>query len=207
MSEEYAKLDTIHLDALREVGNIGAGNAATVFSQLLGKKVTMTVPNVYILPLNKVAEVIGGADHLIVGIYLKVFGDAPGNILFTFSQESAGFLSEILTKKTSYSSAALTEEMQKSALQEFGNILTSAYLNALSTFTNLIMLPSVPALARDMAGAILDIVLIRLGQAGDYALVIETTFNAEGNQINGHFFLIPEPGSLSMLLKAVGVET
>ncbi len=96
--------------------------------------------------------------------------------------------------------------MDESALMEIGNILSGAYLNAFFNFTHISMLPSIPALAMDMAGAILNIVLVQLGQMGDQAMVIETEFLAEDDGINGHFFLVPDPGSLGTLIKAVGVE-
>ena len=84
--------------------------------------------------------------------------------------------------------------------------LSGAYLNALFNFTQLALLPSIPALAMDMAGAILNVVLVQLGQMGDHALVIETKFISEDDGINGHFFLVPDPGSLETILSAVGVE-
>ena len=96
--------------------------------------------------------------------------------------------------------------MDESALMEIGNILAGAYLNALSFFTNLTLLPSIPALAMDMAGAILSVILIQLGQMGDHALVIETEFSSEVEGVKGHFFLIPDPGSLSIILSAIGVK-
>jgi chemotaxis protein CheC len=98
------------------------------------------------------------------------------------------------------------DEMDMSALKEVGNILTGSYLNAFFHFTNIAMLPSIPSLAIDMAGAILNVVLVQLGQMGDHAMVIETKFLAEDDSINGHFFLVPDPGSLGILVKAVGVE-
>lgn len=96
--------------------------------------------------------------------------------------------------------------MDESALMEIGNILSGAYLNALSHFTKLTLLPSIPALAMDMAGAILSVILIQLGQVGDHALVIETEFSSDNDGVNGHFFLIPDPGSLGTIMAAIGVK-
>lgn len=97
-------------------------------------------------------------------------------------------------------------DMEVSALKEVGNILTGSYLNSFFHFTNIAMIPSIPSMAMDMAGAILNIVLVQLGQMGDYAMVIETKFLAEDDSVQGHFFLVPDPGSLGTLVKAVGVE-
>jgi cheC family chemotaxis protein len=97
------------------------------------------------------------------------------------------------------------DTMDESALMEIGNILAGSYLNAFYTFTGMSMLPSIPALAVDMAGAILNVVLVQLGEMGDHALLIETNFVAEDRSINGHFFLVPDPGSLGTIMNAVGV--
>ena len=193
------------LDALREIGNVGAGNTATALSQVVNKKIDMNVPKVSIIPIEDVPDLVGGPDALIVAIFLRVYGKAPGNILFLLPQKSAFYLVDTLMGREHGTTKKL-DFMDESALMEIGNILSGAYLNAFFNFTHISMLPSIPALAMDMAGAILNIILVQLGQMGDRALVIETEFLAEDDGINGHFFLVPDPGSLGTLIKAVGVE-
>lgn len=205
MSDEILKLSTAQLDALREIGNVGAGNSATALSQIINRRIDMTVPQVAILPLGDVPDVVGGPDVMVVGVFLRVYGLAPGSVLFLLPYESAFYLIDMLMGKERGETKNL-DFMDESALMEIGNILAGAYLNALSHFTNLTLLPSIPALAMDMAGAILSVVLVQLGQMGDHALVIETEFLSEDDGIKGHFFLIPDPGSLSTILSAVGVK-
>jgi chemotaxis protein CheC len=195
----------MQLDALKEIGNVGAGNAATALSQIINRKIDMTVPKVAILPLGDVPDVVGGPEVTVAGVYLRVFGPAPGSILFLMPQASAFYLVDTLMGRKAESTHAL-DEMDASALLEIGNILAGAYLNALSYFTKFTLLPSIPALAMDMAGAILSIILIQLGQMGDHALVIETEFTTENDGVKGHFFLIPDPGSLGTILQAIGVK-
>lgn len=205
MSDEILKLSSAQLDALREIGNVGAGNSATALSQIINRKIDMTVPEIAIMPLGDVPDVVGGPDVMVVGVFLRVYGLAPGSVMFLLPYESAFYLIDMLMGKERGSTQNL-DAMDESALMEIGNILAGAYLNALSHFTNLTLLPSIPALAMDMAGAILSVVLIQLGQMGDHALVIETEFLSEDDGIKGHFFLIPDPGSLSTILSAVGVK-
>ncbi|MBP2654930.1 MAG: CheC, phosphatase, inhibitor of methylation [Firmicutes bacterium] len=205
MSEEVLKLSELQLDALKEVGNVGAGNAATALSQIINRKIDMTVPKVCILPLGEVPDVVGGPDTMVAGVYLRVFGPAPGSILFLLPRESAFYLVDTLMGRPDRESNTL-DEMDQSALLEIGNILAGAYLNSLSYFTKFTLLPSIPALAMDMAGAILSVILIQLGQMGDHALVIETEFTTEADGVKGHFFLIPDPGSLGTILAAIGVK-
>lgn len=205
MSSEILKLSAMQLDALREVGNVGAGNSATALSQIINRKIDMTVPQVAIMPLGDVPDVVGGPDAMVVGVYLRVFGPAPSSILFLLPRDSAFYLVDMLMGREQGNTKSLTS-MDESALMEIGNILSGAYLNSLSHFTNLTLLPSIPALAMDMAGAILSVILIQLGQMGDHALVIETEFTTDNDGVKGHFFLIPDPGSLTTILAAIGVK-
>lgn len=205
MSEDIRELSTAQMDALREIGNVGAGNSATALSQIINRRIDMNVPKVSIVPLGDVPDMVGGPDAMVVGVFLRVYGLAPSNILFLLPRDSAFYLVDTLMGKKRGDTQVL-DFMDESALMEIGNILAGAYLNALFTFTNISLLPSIPALAMDMAGAILSVVLIQLGQMGDHALVIETEFLSEEDDIKGHFFLVPDPGSLETILAAVGVE-
>lgn len=205
MSEDVTKLSALQLDALKEIGNVGAGNAATALSQIINRKIDMSVPQVAILPLGEVPEVVGGPDVMVAGVFLRVYGPAPGSILFLLPRDSAFYLVDTLMGRSEKTTEYL-DEMDESALLEIGNILAGAYLNALSYFTKFTLLPSIPALAMDMAGAILSVILIQLGQMGDHALVIETEFTTENDGVKGHFFLIPDPGSLGTILQAIGVK-
>lgn len=204
MDEDVLKLSALQLDALREIGNVGAGNAATALSQILNKRIDMTVPKISILPLGEVPEVVGGPDAMVAGVYLRVYGPAPSSILFLLPRDSAFYLVDMLMGRE-HGSTLEMDAMDESALMEIGNILAGAYLNALSYFTKLTLLPSIPALAMDMAGAILSVILIQLGQMGDHALVIETEFSDDNDGVKGHFFLIPDPGSLGTIIAAIGV--
>ena len=205
MSEEILNLSLVQLDALKEIGNVGAGNSATALSQLINRKIDMTVPQIAIMPLGDVPDVVGGPDVMVAGVYLRVFGPAPSSILFLLPRDSAFYLVDMLMGREQGYTTSL-DSMDESALMEIGNILAGAYLNALSHFTKLTLLPSIPALAVDMAGAILSVILIQLGEMGDHALVIETEFTTENDGVKGHFFLIPDPGSLSTILSAIGVR-
>ncbi len=204
VSDDIMELTPTQLDALREIGNVGAGNSATALSQIINHRIDMNVPQVSIVPLTDVPDLVGGPDVMVAGVFLRVYGAAPSNILFLLPQESAFYLVDMILGKPHGETKTL-DFMDESALMEIGNILAGAYLNALFNLTKLSLLPSIPALAMDMAGAILSVVLIQLGQMGDHALVIETEFQADEDGIKGHFFLVPDPGSLDTILTAVGV--
>lgn len=200
------KLTGFQQDVLKEIGNIGAGNAATALSQLLSTKVEMTVPDVSIVPLQSAGEVLGNPEVLTVAIYTQFFGDITGKILVLFAQEEAVYLADMVFDRSVGSSHQLGE-MEKSALQEVVNIMAGAYLDAVIRLTDLNLLPSVPAYACDMAGAIINTALSDLGAIGDFAVLIETQFTITQRRLQGHFFLVPDPGALDKLLSVLGVGT
>lgn len=178
------------MDVLKEVGNIGAGNAATALSQLLNKPIDMAVPKVQLLNFEEITDKVGGAEELVYAVFLRVEGEAPGNLFFILSPEAAmNLLSRIAGIELS--SDEELGEMELSALSEIGNILAGSYLSSLADFTALSMYPTVPALAMDMAGAILSYGLLQFGQMGDDALLIDTTFFEGKNEIEGQFSLFP----------------
>nr|WP_261306045.1 chemotaxis protein CheC [Paenibacillus andongensis] len=202
----FSRLEDFQMDVLKEVGNIGAGHAATALSTLLDKPIDMLVPKVRMLPFEEICESVGGAETVVLAIFLRVDGDAPGNMFFILDLDAAkNMLRDLIglniENQEEYS------ELELSALNEIGNILAGSYLSSLADFTNLNMQPTVPALAIDMAGAILSYGLLQFGQMGDQALLIDTKFMEGENEVQGHFFLIPDPESFGKIFSALGVES
>nr|WP_019910430.1 chemotaxis protein CheC [Paenibacillus sp. HW567] len=202
--ELFKNFKDFKMDVLKEVGNIGAGNAATALSQLLNKPIDMAVPKVQLLSFEEITDKVGGAEELVYAVFLRVEGQAPGNLFFILTPEAAmNLLSRVAGIEPS--NEGELGEMELSALSEIGNILAGSYLSSLADFTSLSMYPTVPALAMDMAGAILSYGLLQFGQMGDDALLIDTTFLEGQNEIEGQFFLIPDPESFPKIFKSLGV--
>ncbi|MGG3733759.1 chemotaxis protein CheC [Heyndrickxia coagulans] len=204
------KITNLHLDALKEIGNIGAGHAATALSKLLHKKIKMTVPDVHIASFEEIMDLIGGAELVVVSVFLRIQGDAPGNIFFIVPvAQGERFIKEMIGDPSFSFEKPPYPELGLSAMLELGNILSGSYLTALSNFTKLDMLPSVPALSIDMFGSIISYGLIELSQVSDYAIVIDTVLSdeqAENSDMKGHFFLFPDPDSYEILFRALRVE-
>lgn len=203
MSLSLDNLNSMQIDVLREIGNIGAGNAATALAKMISKKVDMDVPKVNILEFKAVPQLLGGEERIVAGIYFKLEGDLSGSIMFILDYESAKRLINLLFGQEVVGESI--DEMGRSALQEVGNILAGSYCSSLSTLTGLKLSISVPSLAIDMAGAILSVPVILFGQVGDKVMLIETDFCEGGDKVNGNFFLIPDEGSFEILLKSLGV--
>lgn len=192
-----------YYDVLKEIGNIGAGNAMTALSQMLQCKVDMKVPQVRLLEFSEVGEMIGGEEQIMVGVYLGVEGDITGSMMFMVEEASARHLIQKITMGMLPEGKEL-EEMGLSAMKEVGNIITGAYLNSLSTLTNLKIFPTPPALTVDMAGAILSVPAIQFGVLGDKILMIQSQFYDE-IQLDGYFILIPDLESYAKILTALGL--
>jgi chemotaxis protein CheC len=201
---DFRPFADLQLDVLREVGNIGAGHAATALAKLLDKPVDMMVPKVRIVPFEEIAESVGGVEQVVVAIFLRIDGETPGNMFFILTQESAKRLLRKIVG-IEVENEAFYSEMELSALNEIGNILAGSYLSSLADFTNLNMQPTVPSLAIDMAGAILTYGLLQYGEMGDHALLIDTAFLEGKDEVEGHFFLIPDPESFDRIFVALGV--
>lgn len=198
------ELNSLQIDVLREIGNIGAGNAATALAKMLNTKVDMVVPKVNILEFKDVAEILGGAEKAVVGILLRVTGDLTGDIMFILEEKAARTLVNMLMGKPDDECEGF-DEIEISALREIGNILAGSYLSALSSLTGLKIMPSVPDMAIDMAGAILSVPAIQFGKVGDTVLYIETEFCEGSTRVVGDFFLIPDVESYDILLRSLGV--
>ena len=191
-----------YYDVLREIGNIGAGNATTALSQLLNTRIDMTVPRVKLMEFKEVGTTMGGEEQLVAGIYLAVEGDVTGSIMFIQKKESArNMVSKLMGMEPA---GEEFNEMELSALKEIGNIITGAYLNSLSTLTNLVIYPSVPELCIDMAGAIMSVPAFEFGTIGDRILMIQTDFSDEAD-MSGYFILMPDEESYDRILHALGV--
>ncbi len=192
-----------YYDVLRELGNIGAGNAMTALSQMLQCKVDMKVPQVRLLDFTDVGELMGGEEQIMVGVFLGVEGDITGSMMFMVEEKSARHLIQRITMGMMPEGSEF-EEMGLSAMKEVGNIITGAYLNSLSTMTNLKIYPTPPALTVDMAGAILSVPAIQFGILGDKILLIQSQFYDEV-ELDGYFILIPDMESYAKILTALGI--
>lgn len=199
-------LKALQLDALREVANIGAGHAATALSQMTSRTIMIDVPEVNVRPLESVPDLLGSPDDVIAAVLMHMMGDLTGRTMIIFPEPSARNLSDILFRRPAGSTAEFGA-MEQSGLKEVGNILISAYLTALSDFMGMMLVPSVPSLVVDQAGAILTTTYLNFGHDRDYVFCVETSFKVAGaaEQLHGHFLLLPDMPSLRAIFDAIRV--
>lgn len=204
------EITPMHLDILKEIGNIGAGNAATALSNVLNQKIDMHVPSVEVVSFEEMFELAGGAETVVAGVFLRIQGDVTGTMFFVLSLESANRFIRTLIGDPQYTiTEADSDVIGHSALQELGNILSGSYLSSLSDFTQLNIQPTVPSLNIDMVGAIVSFGLVEVSRYADEVIVINTQIEQEGEDGSamyaGHFFLLPDPPSYQTIFKSLGV--
>lgn len=202
----FDNVNSMYIDVLRELGNIGAGNATTAIASMLNLTIDMKVPNVELKAVEDLGTAICPEEEIIVGIFLEVQNDISGSMMFLMRLQSAHYLVDRLMGGMGGEKGENEfSEMELSAMKEIGNIIAGSYLSALSTMTNLVITPSVPYIAVDMAASILSVPAIQFGQFGDNALLIETEFG-DDVMIEGYFILLPDEGSYDKILQSLGIS-
>jgi chemotaxis protein CheC len=202
--EDVRDLKESQLDAIREVANIGAGHAATALSQMTNRTIMITVPRVNVRPMEEACDTVGSPEDVVAAILMHMMGDLTGRALLLFPQQAARTLCDFLLRRQLGTTSAFGT-MEQSALKEAGNILGSAYLNALSDFMGMMLVPSIPSLVIDLNGAILSSAHLNFGHDRDYAFCVETAFRIEGatEPLAGHFLLLPDLASLRSIFDAI----
>ncbi len=204
MTEQINRLTPFQIDALRELGNIGAGNSATALAQFLHREIKMEVPSARILSIEEIPEIMGGEERPVGCVLLRMLGEAPGKIVYLVEEQS---MQRLLTLVLGREPGECLGELEQSAMQEIANILSGSFLNSINKMTGFNCVQSLPSFVLDMAGAVLGSIAAHEGQFGNQALFLETSFFEGDHKIFSKFFLIPEPGSLEKILGAIGAES
>ena len=202
--EDVRDLKELQIDALREVANIGAGHAATALSQMTNRRIMISVPQINIARLEEVAELLGDPQAVVVAVLMHMLGDLTGRTLLLFPEKVGQRLCDMLLRRAHGATTGF-DTLEQSALKEAGNILSGAYMNALSDFMGMLLLPSVPSLVIDLPSAVLTSAAVNLGTERDYVFCVETQFMfvAEEETLRGYFLLVPDFASLRAILQAV----
>lgn len=200
------ELSATHMDALREIGNIGIGNAVTSLAQLVNGRINMDVPVAKFISFEETVQLVGGPEELVSCVSVRLTGDVPGVVLYLFNKGSTLQLVDMLMGLDTGTTEEL-DEMGESAVMEVGNVLTGSFISALCSMTSINLISSVPLFAYDMFSAILSSLMVASGKTEDQVLLFETRLFQEqaGSNISGHFFLLTEPGSIEKLFNALGI--
>lgn len=205
--EDLRTLKANQLDALREVANIGAGHAATALSQMVGATIMISVPRINVAQLEHLPPIVSAPFEPVAAVILNMLGDLNGRTLLVFPREVAIRVSELMLRRP-LNSSAVFGDIEQSAIKEAGNILSSAYMNALADFMGMVLLPSPPTLTVDMSTAVLSTAYLKFGSDKDYVFCVESEFYLKGidDKLRGFFLLLPDAASLHAILRAIRLE-
>ncbi len=200
-------IDQMMIDVLKEIGNIGTGNAATALATMLDAKVDIGLPQCEMVPFSEITRGFSSPDELVVGVLVQLSGDMDGFIMMVLTMDAAFELLTLITGHSGPSDrkdyAAVCDAFKP--IEEVGNILVGAYLSAISSMTNMLITPSVPALSVDMVMAMMNVPAVVYGEIGESVLHMETEFHNDLSSITGRYFLVPTMDSYERLMKALGL--
>ena len=199
------ELSEVEFDVLKEISNIGTGNAATAISTLLDGQIGIEVPIIRFLEFSELSEIIGGAENEVIGIMVTLSQDIDGMMIFVMDVKSARIIINHLLQHEDEEEQLECTEMVKSALSEFGNIVAGSYLSAIAKLTGLVCAPSVPALSHDMAGAVLSVPAIEFGKVSDKVLLIQSVFEYKNKKAEGFFILVPTLEAFNTIFEKLGL--
>ncbi len=196
------KLSPSEIDIFKEMGSIGSGNAATALSQMINKRVTIKPVKTQIIPIEDIPEEIGGAETIVMSVYLRVMGDLTGDAVYLHPKDEAISLIKLITGNDKIDEDNFDDSII-SAYKEMSNILTGAYLNAISSMLDIMIIPSIPHYASDMLGALIDFIISEIGQKIDSVLIIKTYMNIDYKDIGGGYLMIFNPDSLTKMIDII----
>ena len=204
--EDVHKLSELQLDALREVANIGAAHAATALSQMTDRTAMIAVPTIKAMQVGAVPSLVGDSERTVAAVAMHMLGDLTGRMLLMVSERDALLMCDLLLRRPLGTTTSL-EEVERSSLRETANIVGGAYMNALSDFLGMTLLPSIPTLIVDRASAVFTAAPLDLGEDIDFVLCVETDFEFQGenDRLRGHFLLMPDLASITAILDAISV--
>lgn len=195
------EIEQLDLDMLREVANVGAGNAASALSIMSGQTIDISVPNCEVIGYSEMEERLGGAEQVILGMLVRMRGDLEGYVLFSQTLEEARLTMHELVGVDVAATDTSPESYE--AMREIANILIGTYLSSVAEMTHLSILPSVPEITIDMTMAIMNIPVLVYGETSDKILLLDAEFDGSMKSISGSFFMIPTPESLRRLRDAL----
>lgn len=202
--KDYSELNEYQLDALREIGNIGSGNAATALSDMLEHSVSINVPTIKVLDYTEAVESLGGPETILVGILLSLNGDVRGMMMFLLNKDFAHTVLNTLLG-TDFGELSNLDDMSQSAILEVGNIMAASYVTAIASLTGLKIDISVPNMCFDMAGAMMSVPAIYYANISDKIIMIEDEFGHANRDMASYILLIPEVESLQIIMESLGL--
>lgn len=205
--EDFNNLSEMQADVLKELANIGAGNATTALAKLVGKRIEIGIPDIELVKLNELQDFIGEAERVMTGILVELSGDVSGIMMFLLDEEVSEKIINILLSRKSGTQIDFND-LEKSVVMELGNIIIGSYIKSISKMTGLTIAPSVPMFQVDMASALISVPAIQFGKIEDKVLMIQTEFslNKRDDMVKGYYIFAPEMDSYNKIFDSLGIR-
>ena len=204
--KSFSDINEMHIDVLREIANIGSGNAASSLSRMLDHRVNVAIPYIGIKGFNEAYEALGGADAVMVGTLLTISCDLQGMMMFLLPVDLACDLVNMLMY-TDIKNYNEIDEIGFSAINEISNIMSGAFVGAIADMSTLKIDISPPEATLDMLGSIMSVPSIYFAKMSDTLLLIQSDLEIAGERTRTSILLLPDMPSLEKLMKSLGIDT
>lgn len=204
--QNFDSLNDMHLDVLKEICNIGSGNAASSLSQMFGIQIDIEVPEICLAEVNVAVEKFGGAENVMAGLMLPISNSLSGMIMFLYREDFSNMLLKTLMGVEIQSFGELGE-MELSALCEVSNIAAASFVNAIASMTGMTIDIAPPSMTVDMVGAIMNVPAVYFANLSDKILQVENRFICGGEHLHSHILMVLDVESLNRLMNSLGIET
>ncbi len=201
-------MNQMTMDVLMEIGNVGAGNAASALASMLDSKITVGLPSCEMVSFGDATKGYTSPEELVAALAIQLSGELEGYIMMILPLDDTLKLIERLVGESVDHNMQDYEKICETLqpMTEIANIVMGAYLTAIANFTNLKITPSVPVLSVDMVGAVMNLPVVVYGEMGDSVLRMASNFSGDGAILAGQYYLIPTMESSARLMKALGLE-
>ena len=203
--KSFSDMNELHIDVLREIANIGSGNAASSLSRMLGHMVNISIPYIGINGFNEASDLLGGPEAVMVGTLLMLSGGIDGMMMFLMPIEVVCELVNMLMF-TDIKSHEEIDEMGYSVINEVSNIMSASFVAAIADMTDIMIDISPPEAALDMLGSIMSVPSIYFAQMSDTLLLIQNELEIEDKKTSASVLLLPDMPSLEKLISSLGIE-
>lgn len=173
----------------------GARRAGRGLTGLMGQEIAIHVPNIRVGTRADACDAVGGPEAVVLGAYLSISGDITGHVVLLFP-ESRAFECVDLMCGQKPGTTTEADELAGSAIGELGNIVGSAFINALADEMNLVLHASPPAVVNDMAIALVQTIYADILSQGGEVVMMDAVFEDKRGRTAGLLLVAPDPGSL-----------
>lgn len=180
------------MDILKEIGTTAAAYGSTALSEILGRKITLSVPSIDIISCLNIEQRLS-FEGIVVSLQSQILSGIEGRVIFLLGEKNVYKLIDLYYKPTEdIKKGSIFTEMGISLIKEIGGVIISAYVSALGHFLGRLLIPSLPVLINAPLQDIIRIISTTCTER-EYIMLIESIFEEVKEGIRGNFWLALTP--------------